>query len=96
MKALARELDIPVVAAAQLGRDSDNKRPTLADFQWSSQIEQDADVAILLWHQGKKGAEGEKSWWLIDKCRDGRTGAIQHRFERNFTTFTEDIDEGGY
>jgi len=96
LKALARELGIPVVVAAQLGRDADNRRPGMGDFQWSSQIEQDADVAILLWNQGREDDGDEKSSFLVEKCRDGRRGKIPVRFERSFISFTEEVECEGY
>ncbi len=50
LKSLARELDVPVVACAQLSRDSEkeNRKPTLADLRESGSIEQDADMVMLL------------------------------------------------
>ncbi|MBR0137288.1 MAG: replicative DNA helicase [Erysipelotrichaceae bacterium] len=50
LKALARELEVPVVACAQLSRDSEkeNRKPTLADLRESGSIEQDADIVMLL------------------------------------------------
>ena len=53
LKASARSLGIPVVSAAQLTRDSQSRVPTLADFADNSQIEKDADVAILI-HKDKQ------------------------------------------
>ncbi|MBP0465974.1 AAA family ATPase [Roseomonas sp. PWR1] len=59
MKRAAQALDVPVVVAAQLNRDIENRedpRPTLADLRWSGSIEQDADVVILL-HRAERHLE---------------------------------------
>lgn len=76
LKALARELDVPVVACAQLGRDSEGKRPHLAGFKESGQLEQDADVAILIWNNVDDG----NTYLLVDKNRDGPKQAIGVKF----------------
>ncbi len=83
LKMLARELDIPIVVAAQLRRDSEHKRPTMADFSESSQIEKDADVAMMIYHQD------DKSWLLIEKARDGKTGEIPVVFKKEYVRFYE-------
>lgn len=89
LKALARELNVCIVALAQLGRDSDDKRPTMGDCQHSSQIEQDADQVWLIWH--KKNSEGivTESRLILDKVRDGMTRDVMVRFERPILTFFE-------
>lgn len=92
LKELARELEIPIVVLAQLNRDSDNRRPSMGDFQWSSQIEQDADVAMLLYHKMPEEAEtldDAESYILVDKCRDGRRGKISVCFDGEHVRFIE-------
>lgn len=75
LKGAARSLRIPVVATAQLRRDTQTRRPNLADFSETSQIEKDADVAILI-HR-----DDEANYWLLtDKNRDGRTGDVPVTF----------------
>ena len=91
LKDLARELDIPIVVLAQLRRDADGRRPTLADFAESGQIERDADVAVLIHHFGE-GAQAESAL-LVEKNRDGRTGSIKVKFNRETVTFSEDALE---
>lgn len=58
MKALARELNIPVVCLSQVGRQSEGKEPTLADLRESGAIEQDADVVILM-HRDRLAGSGD-------------------------------------
>lgn len=48
LKSLARELNIPIVALSQLGREAESKESTMANLRGSGAIEQDADVIILL------------------------------------------------
>lgn len=84
MKQLSRDLNIPVVVAAQLRRDSESRAPNLADFQHSSQLEQDADVAMLL-HDDKEG----NKWLLIAKNRDGEKGRVKFSFTGQYLHFFE-------
>lgn len=89
MKEIARDLQVPVVMAAQLKRDSDGRRPTFADFQWTSQFEQDADVAALIHHEyaGDDPYKIERSWLLADKVRDGGKTAIPLVFKGEYVSF---------
>lgn len=85
LKALARRLNVPVIVAAQLRRDADGRWPHLGDFAESSQIEKDADVAILLHHEQDAGEE--KSWLCIAKNRDGATVNKQVWFDKEHARF---------
>jgi len=87
LKALAKELSVPVLAAAQLNRkveDRADKRPTLADLRESGAIEQDADVIAFLY-------EGEDDLMNLDisKHRQGPTGGVSLLFDRKRTKFLE-------
>ena len=53
LKALAKDLEIPVVAAAQLKRDAENRRPRLSEMKESGSLEQDADIIVFIWHEGE-------------------------------------------
>ena len=104
---MSRELKIPIVSLAQLRRDSDGRRPHLGDFQHTSQIEQDADVAMLIYHrvidaQGNtlhkpkpEGNETTSIVLLVEKNRDGRTGAVPLHFEPEYVRFEERNKIGG-
>jgi replicative DNA helicase len=94
LKNLSRELDIPVIVAAQLRRDSTGRRPTLADFAESSQIEMDADAAILLQHEKDESGETVRVWAHVDKNRDGPTGSVKLKFVGRFVRFTEEARDG--
>ena len=85
MKALARSLNIPVVVAAQLRRDAEGKRPTISDFSDSTQIERDADVAVMIYN--KEDGDLTKNYLLVEKNRDGRRGDIQVTFRPEVLRF---------
>ena len=89
LKQLARDLNVPIVVAAQLTRDSDKERPTLGTFSDSSQIEKDADVAILIWNTKEKSndVEYDKTYLLLEKNRDGQTGKVEVFFKKDTQTF---------
>jgi replicative DNA helicase len=86
LKILARELEVPVVALAQLNRQSEartDKKPRLSDLRESGGIEADADVALLL-HRPEMHEPGDEHKGvlqvLIAKQRNGPTGEVSLRF----------------
>lgn len=89
MKELARQLNVPVIAAAQLRRDVDNRRPGLGDFQHSSQMEQDADTAMLLHDDADEGC----TWLYVEKNRDGEKGSVRLKFRGSYVRFEQDFNE---
>ena len=93
LKNLARDLNIPIVCAAQLRRDAENRAPQLSDFADTSQIEKDADVAILIEHKKavdpSSGEERVESFLHIDKHRDGETASVPVFFKKEIVTFYE-------
>ena len=91
LKALARRLDVPIVVAAQLRRDADGRWPHLGDFAESSQIEKDADVAMLLHEERDAGVE--RHWIMIAKNRDGATRNREVVFEKDFARFVAGISD---
>lgn len=80
LKALARSLGVPVIAAAQLRRDVDQRIPGMGDFQHSSQLEQDADGVILL-HDEEHDGEYAMTHAQIAKNRDGKKGTVPLYFD---------------
>ena len=90
-KALAKELDRPVIVVAQLNRDSSkgNREPQLHDLRDSGQIEQDCDVALLL-HRNLMG-DKEDVKVIVAKQRSGGTGHSRERikFKPNSQRFIE-------
>ncbi len=92
LKALAKELDIPVIALSQLSRDVDkrqDKRPVLADLRESGAIEQDSDLVIFLHdpHGREVDLSRREIELIVAKHRSGPTASIPLMFSREFTRF---------
>lgn len=73
LKALARELDVPVLALSQLSRAGDEGRPRLSHLRESGDLEQDADVVLMLW----KTAKDAPLSCSVEKNRHGREGVVR-------------------
>jgi replicative DNA helicase len=106
LKAIAKELNVPVIALSQLNRSvemrSGSKRPQLSDLRESGAIEQDADIVLFIHRPEKYGImhdeEGNSTQGLAEiivaKHRNGAIGDVVLRFRDKFAQFTdlEDID----
>ena len=96
LKALAREIEVPVVALSQLSRGPEqrtDKRPMLSDLRESGSIEQDADVVMFLYRpeyyapaEKREELEG-KAELIVGKQRNGPTGVLQLYFQKAYTRF---------
>lgn len=89
IKALAMELNIPIIALSQLNRVSENregKEPTMAELREAGDIEQDASVILLMWNMSK---DSSRKGIKIEKQRQGRTGKIVLRFNGDLMRFEE-------
>ncbi|OQC73257.1 MAG: Replicative DNA helicase [Spirochaetes bacterium ADurb.Bin001] len=93
LKALARELDIPIVALSQLKREAEGKQPTLADLRESGSIEQDADLIIFL-HRDRETSKTYDSQTdqietdiIVAKQRNGPTGKAPVWFKSSYAKF---------
>lgn len=95
MKALAKELNIPILACAQLSRAVDSrmdKRPMLSDLRESGAIEQDADLILFLYRDVVYNPETENpslAEVIIGKQRNGPTGTVYLNFARELTRFQD-------
>jgi len=98
LKALARELDVPVIALSQLSRAPEqrtNRRPQLSDLRDSGSIEQDADLVMFLYRPeyyfGPVDNDGNslegKSELIVAKQRNGPTGLVNLYFHKAYTRF---------
>ena len=96
LKGLARELSIPVLAVAQLRRESEeHRRPRLSDLRESGAIEQDADVVLLLHREAMRHAPGTQEHdqhrgtaeLIIAKQRNGPTDMLRLTWQRQYTRF---------
>lgn len=83
LKELARRYKIPVVTAAQLRRDAENRRPGLNDLSDSSQIEKDADCVILIYEKN------DEHILIVAKNRDGAKSDISIKFNKEYVRFEE-------
>jgi replicative DNA helicase len=94
LKALSKELNVPVVALSQLSRASerrgDDKRPMLSDLRESGSIEQDADVVAFIHRESYYNREAEdqaKSEIIVSKQRNGPTDTVYLNFVAQYTRF---------
>jgi replicative DNA helicase len=95
LKALAKEMKVPVLALSQLSRASEqrggDKKPLLSDLRESGSIEQDADVVCFIHREEYYDRENEdlkgKAEIIIAKQRNGPTGSIQLAYIADFTRF---------
>ncbi len=103
LKQLARELEIPVIALAQLSRASEDKtrtdnKPKLSDLRESGSLEQDADLVVLIHREGYYKRNDptleNKATLIIAKQRQGPTEDVPVQFQRDITRFVDEAAGG--
>jgi replicative DNA helicase len=101
LKALAKELEVPVIALSQLSREVDkrtNHRPVLSDLRESGSIEQDADLILFIYREEVYSPDAE-DWKgiadvIVGKQRNGPVGDVRLTFLGRFTRFTNYANPG--
>lgn len=107
LKALAKELDIPILCLSQLNRNLEqrsDRRPTLADLRESGSIEQDADLVMMLYRDEYYGVDTDEGGsstkniaeLLIRKSRNGAIGTVKLYFNHNTADFRNYLDMKTY
>lgn len=97
LKALARDLNIPIICLVQVGRESQGRTPTLADIRGSGSVEQDADIVIFLSNDAQQAQDNggdpsqkgpsAKVHCDLAKNRNGQVGSFDLAFLRDITKF---------
>ncbi len=101
LKAMAKELSVPVIACAQLSRGTEVKgkshKPALSDLRDSGSIEQDADIVLFLYREkyydnekgdGEEISDASKAECIVAKNRHGEVGTVNLHWDGQFTRFT--------
>lgn len=93
LKALAKELDVPILAAAQLNRSLEqraDKRPILSDLREAGDLEQDADIVMFIYRPDQYEKDTDKqntAELIVAKHRNGATGSVNTIFRGELTKF---------
>ena len=102
LKVTAKDLGVPIIALAQLNRGVEartDKRPMLSDLRDSGSLEQESDMVAFLYREGyyhNDVAEPDLTEFIVAKHRNGPTGMVKLRFQREYTLFVPYADESHY
>src|SRR3989442_4605602 len=91
LKAIARELEVPVIALSQLSRQIEQRgtEPMLSDLRESGALEADADLVMFLWQKDRKDREEGVVRLKLAKHRNGPTGDFDLHFQSELTRFRD-------
>ena len=102
LKTTAKDLGVPIIALAQLNRGVEartDKRPMLSDLRDSGSLEQESDMVAFLYREGyyhNDVPEPDLTEFIVAKHRNGPTGMVKLRFQREYTLFVPYGDETHY
>lgn len=104
LKALAKEMNCPVLSLSQLSRKTESReksRPMMSDMRESGAIEQDADIVMLLYREDYYEADTDRpniTEVIVAKHRNGPTGTVELYFEKSLTRFKDlnYVDEANF
>lgn len=102
LKALARELNVPIIALSQLSRtveQTKDKRPQLSHLRESGSLEQDADIVLFIHREEYYNEDTDRRGiadLIIAKHRNGPTGTVELAFQNELTRFDNLIRDTGY
>lgn len=102
LKALARELNVPIIALSQLSRtveQTKDKRPQLSHLRESGSLEQDADIVLFIHREEYYNEDTDRRGiadLIIAKHRNGPTGTVELAFQNELTRFDNLIHDAGY
>jgi len=102
LKTTAKDLGVPIIGLAQLNRGVESrtdKRPMLSDLRDSGSLEQESDMVAFLYREGyyhNDVAEPDLTEFIVAKHRNGPTGMVKLRFQREYTLFVPYGDESHF
>lgn len=94
LKTLARRLDVPVIALSQLARTAEGKEPSLSELRQSGEIEEDADLVMLLHRERKELSDAVPTRAIVAKNRNGPCGEVKMIFHPATGRFEEQEELG--
>lgn len=94
LHSMAKELDVCIILLCQMNREAEGKKPNLSLIRESGNIEQDADVIMLLHRERDLEENNIPTDVIIEKNRDGQTGTVHFIFNKETQNFREDKGNG--